>query len=106
MISGQFKNDSLLWVTLYVILNFLKCYFPSKIFKKNYILISFTVLTAKYKHPENCPINDCKYYVEMKQIDQNVILFNILFKNNDYIQIGLSEHLENVRNIDQKHYLL
>ena len=56
------------------------------------------MLTAKYKHPENCHIKDCKYYVEMKQIDQNIILFNILFKNNDYIQIGLSEHLENVRN--------
>ena len=74
--------------------------------KNNDFLIFFTVFTAKYKHPENCPINDCNYYVEMKQIDQNVISFNILFKNNEYIQIGLSEHLENVRNIDQKHYLL
>ena len=34
----------------------------------------------------------------MKEIDENVILFNILFKNNNYIQIGLSEHSENVRN--------
>ena len=58
----------------------------------------FTGFTAKYKHPESCSINDCNYYVEMKEIDENVILFNILFKNNDYIQIGLSEHSENVRN--------
>ena len=71
-------------------------YFCQK--KNNDFLIFFTVFTAKYKHPENCPINDCNYYVEMKQIDQNVISFNILFKNNEYIQIGLSEHLENVRN--------
>ena len=44
----------------------------------------------------------------MKQIDQNVMLFNILFKNNDYIQIGLSEHLENVRNntINSEHILI
>ena len=60
--------------------------------------IFFTGFTAKYKHPESCSINDCNYYVEMKEIDENVILFNILFKNNDYIQIGLSEHSENVRN--------
>ena len=58
----------------------------------------FTGFTAKYKHPESCSINDCNYYVEMKPIDENVWLFNILFKNNDYIQIGLSEHSENVRN--------
>ena len=58
----------------------------------------FTGFTAKYKHPESCSINDCNYYVEMKEIDENVILFNILFKNNNYIQIGLSEHSENVRN--------
>ena len=62
--------------------------------KKNF----FTGFTAKYKHPESCSKNDCNYYVEMKAIDENVWLFNILFKNNDYMQIGLSEHSENVRN--------
>ena len=54
-----------------------------------------------FKYPQNCKvqnseIQDCKYYIEMMSFDRNIITFHVLFENNDYIRIGLSEYTEKV----------
>ena len=49
-----------------------------------------------YKKPQNCKYKDCKYFIQMKNIDNVWIQFKIYFQMRDFIQIGLNQNPETV----------